>query len=215
MKKNALWITVIIVITLLLMGYVISYSPRPTLYPVFTVNGYILIRNYCDAVPNGFTFLDYLTFNTSRMEYSTNEGTKIYVTEDKRWITNNDPEQYGIVMGKQTLHGKCMFSVLVSHVTNQVGGNVVGISTYSFQPLVARYGVNIGEGKDSMGIYDNGTIKYNGINVSTGPVFNDTNQIDVAIDNNRQLMWYRVDSGAWNGNPENGTGGVSYAKLTN
>ena len=214
MKKNALWIAVVILIALLLITYILTHSSRPIIYPVFTVNGYILIRNYCDAVPNGYVFLDYMTFNTTRMEYSTDAGS-LYVTNDKRWATNSDFNQYGIVMGRQTLHGKCMFSLLVSHVQNQIGGNVVGIATSTFHPLVARFGLNVGEGKDSIGIYENGTIKCNGINVSTGPLFNDTNQVDVAIDNNRQLMWYRVDRGAWNGDPETGTGGVSYAQLKN
>ena len=110
--------------------------------------------------------------------------------------------------------------------------NIIGIvsNNYNNNALInIEGGFPMGLGRDthSIGCFDTGYVydMYNNIGHSENfTKESGTNIVDIAVDVNAKLIWFRVDGRSWNNktslnnnpnaNPATGTGGISFAVIT-
>jgi len=75
----------------------------------------------------------------------------------------------------------------------------------------------LGADENDIANYDDGTVLRNGANQGTITSFGQGDVIDMAVDLDAQLVWFRVNGGNWNNSgsadPTTGTGGYSLATL--
>jgi hypothetical protein len=110
---------------------------------------------------------------------------------------------------------RVMFSVLVSlaQPATLSDSHFIGVGYTSMNYQGNPYGAFPGNDGNSMGYRSDGTIWYNGNQYDSGfQTWGDDDVIDIAINNNINGMWVRVNSGHWNNdpaqNPETNAGGI-------
>jgi hypothetical protein len=116
-----------------------------------------------------------------------------------------------MVLGTQTITSgdKVMYSVNVSQ-TAGIGYCGVGLSN-----LLENLNQFPGYSTNSVGYYDDGRVFTDDVPVDTFAVFNEGGIVDIAVDTDLALVWFRVAGGTWNssGNPAAGTGGFDISSL--
>ena len=140
------------------------------------------------------------------IELSNNNSTASFTSdadEDESTVLTN----YVIKSGE-----KVVFSMVTTY-----GGyeGYTGVGIASLQSDLNSY---LGEGYDSIGFYDDGSIYF-----GTRPVYlelgfkQDGDVVDVAVDRVDNLIWIRVNGGDWNGdntqNPETTSGGIDISSI--
>ena len=101
---------------------------------------------------------------------------------------------------------KVMFSVLVnlSQPATLPDSHFIGVGYTTMNYQGNPYGGFPGSDNQSVGYCSNGTIRWNGNVFSTGftlATWGDGDIVDIAIDNNYNGLWVRVNGGDWNNNP--------------
>lgn len=140
------------------------------------------------SVPNGYTFLNNWYFNT----YDSNNIT---VSEDKLTATANYGAFHSVYGNVAISSGSLiMFSVQHSIYNGIPTNDAVGIGTLNISN-------SIGINNTSIAFYDDGSEFAKGNEVLTGLTsFQENGQIiDVAVDTFNNLVWYRINGGAWQG----------------
>ena len=140
------------------------------------------------------------------IELSNNNCTTSFTSdadEDETTVLTN----YAIKSGE-----KVVFSMVTTY-----GGydSYTGVGIASLQCDVNSY---LGEGYDSIGFYDDGSIYFGGPPIYLQLGFQqDGNVVDVAVDRVNNLIWIRVDGGDWNAdntqNPETTSGGIDISSI--
>jgi hypothetical protein len=127
-------------------------------------------------------------------------------------LSNNNQTAYQQFGYQQSVLGaniikqtdKIMFSVLVSlaQPSTQTDSHFIGIGYQNMNYQGNPYGGFPGNNGNGMGYCSDGTIWYNGSEYDSGyQTWGDDDVIDIAIDNNTNNMWVRVNDGDWNNNP--------------
>ena len=155
---------------------------------------------------------DYLYLDPSRVGNSAN------LSNNNQTVT----QQFGYIqstLGTRIIESgdRVMFSVLVSlgepatlPDSHWIG---VGRTEMNYNGVTPDpYNAYPGNDNQSMGYRSDGTIWYNGSQYESGlQSWGDDDVIDIAIDNNTNTMWVRVNNGNWNNNPSDnpatGSGG--------
>jgi hypothetical protein len=127
-------------------------------------------------------------------------------------LTNNDQtayQQFGYqqsVLANTIINpsDKVMFSILVSlaQPLTLTDSHFIGVGRKSMN-YQTQYGAHPGNDNQSVGYCSDGTIWWNGNLFTTGltlATWGNGDVIDVAIDNNANCMWVRVNGGLWNNN---------------
>ena len=139
-------------------------------------------------------------------------------------------QQFGYqqsVLGQTLINNvdKVMFSVQ-SNVCPGAGNPFfqsigVGTTSMNYQGTPTPYGAYPGNDTQSVGFSMDGNFYFNGSIVQSGlPTWTSGNTIDVAVNLNSDLIWIRVNGGAWAGNPAGANdpatnqGGLSLNGLT-
>jgi len=139
-------------------------------------------------------------------------------------------QQFGYqqsVLGQTLINNvdKVMFSVQ-SNVCTNLGNPFfqsigVGTTSMNYQGTPTPYGAYPGNDTQSVGFSMDGNFYFNGSIVQSGlPTWTSGNTIDVAVNLNSDLIWIRVNGGAWAGNPAGANdpatnqGGLSLNGLT-
>jgi hypothetical protein len=75
----------------------------------------------------------------------------------------------------------------------------------------------MGQDGNSFGLYPNGDVTINDVNVTNVGSFGSTGTVAIEIDIDAELVWFSINGGDWNNsgtaNPATGTGGISYAAV--
>jgi hypothetical protein len=102
-----------------------------------------------------------------------------------------------------TAGAKVMYSVIVSQ-TAGIGYCGIGLANY-YENLCQYPGYSF----NSIGYYDDGRVFVDTEVVGTFAAFNEGGIVDIAVDTDLGLVWFRVAGGTWNsgGNPATGTEG--------
>jgi hypothetical protein len=168
-------------------------------------------------IPTGFTFISNCSFDPLRM------GGDIILDQNETTATVGNSSGWGIIVGKEPLQGKVMYSVRMTYPGYQIDANAIGICSGLFSPFISyAHAIYIGSTTQAIAVYDTGSVWFDDSKLYTGSLFenhNGTNTVDVAVDTMEKLYWYRVDGGNWNGslesNPATGSGGWSISGITN
>ena len=101
---------------------------------------------------------------------------------------------------------KVMFSVLVNlaQPATLPDSHFIGVGYTTMNYQGNPYGGFPGSDNQSVGYCSNGTIRWNGNVLSTSftlATWGDGDIVDIAIDNNNNVLWVRVNGGDWNNNP--------------
>jgi hypothetical protein len=173
------------------LGYVIAYSQPNGLHPTSLPEDNL-------ALSSTYKGVDIVLSNNNQTAY----------------------QQFGYqmsVLGTTAIGAtdRVMFSVLVSlaQPATLSDSHFIGIGYTSMNYQGNPYGAFPGNDGNSMGYCSDGTIWYNGDEYDSGfQTWGDDDVIDIAINNNVNGMWVRVNSGHWNNdpaqNPETNAGGI-------
>lgn len=118
----------------------------------------------------------------------------------------------GSVVASNNLSGKTYFEMLL-------GATLSGSSTVGLASLATSLSALIGAGTTAIGYNKDGTVKINNSNVATIATYAATDNIGVAVDLVKQLIWFRKNGGNWNNdvignqNPDGAVGGISIASI--
>lgn len=235
---NIIYFCIIILLSVILIIFILFNRPTSIkYYPVVNIganynnNGPTVTRanngiaavsiiTVSNAVPYGFTFLNNWSFNTNIG--TTGNKNDVKLSNNNQTLTVQNGDQYqAIAVGNTELSGKVMYSVKLTYpgYTNEANG--VGVATGGFNAVsIANNQGFAGYDSKSIAIYDSGFAYFNGLNVNTvaGDSFTNMNGeiiVDVCVDTENLLMFYRVDNGPWsnNVNPSLSIGGFSMAGL--
>lgn len=119
----------------------------------------------------------------------------------------------GSVQTNNKITGPCYFEMTLGATLS--GSSTIGISNYGMT-LTAL----VGAGTSSIGYNKDGTVKINNANVATIMTYAANDRIGVAVDPDRQLIWFRKNNGNWNNdvianqNPVGAVGGISFSTMT-
>ena len=119
-----------------------------------------------------------------------------------------------MVVGTETVTAgnKAMFSV---NVTQTAGIGYCGVGLANYSENLQQY---VGYSNNSIGYYDDGRVFVNGDTVASLDTFNEGGIVDITVDVDAALIWFRVSGGPWNGDagndPSAGTGGLDISALT-
>ena len=93
---------------------------------------------------------------------------------------------------------KVMFSMIASIVVDTPELTAIGIATHAMDLTTW-----LGSTNDSIGYWDNGKIYGNSEDIYSSGLaeYDDGAIIDVAVDRQNHLIWFRVDGGPWNNDP--------------
>ena len=165
------------------LGYVIAYSQPNGLHPT------PLFNNEPLTLSTTYKGVDVVLSNSNRTAYQ-QFGYQQSVVGNTR-------------MGQ---YAKVMFSVHVTLAAPETLSNshFIGIGYTSMNYQGNPYGGFPGNDNKSMGYCSDGTIWYNGSQVITGLTLSSwghDDRIDIAINNDTNSMWVRVNGGDWNNNP--------------
>jgi hypothetical protein len=133
-----------------------------------------------------------------------------------RFISSStDSPESSVLTNLAILSGqKIVFSMIIDVNSGRDDYTGVGIANHSFAPQ-AQY---LGEDNNSFGFYDDAVLYQNNTSInSIGSTFLlDGSIVDVAVDRVNNLIWYRVNNGAWNnnGDPVNSLGGYDISGIT-
>ena len=211
----------------------VAREPNNRLHPQF--NGGISIMTINTSAthsgPSGFTFIT-PTYNTSTMGVL-GSVSNVSITNNNRTATVTNQNYYALINMNEPLTGKCMFSITTTFPGYMYDTNMIGIvsNNYNNNALInIEEGFPMGLGRDTHGIgcFDTGYVFYNMYNtIGYSDDFtkeSGTNIVDIAVDVNAKLIWFRVDGRSWNNktslnnnpnaNPATGTGGISFAVIT-
>ena len=128
-------------------------------------------------------------------------------------IGTSQANQECMVVGTQTISAgdKVMYSVNVSQ-TAGIGYCGVGLANY-YESLWQYPGYS----NDSIGYFDDGRVFINSNPVATYAAFNEGGFVDIAVDTDAALAWFRADGGNWNAggsaDPATGVGGLDISAL--
>jgi hypothetical protein len=93
--------------------------------------------------------------------------------------------------------GKAVFQVTADVITTPGENTGIGFATSAF-PLSGGY---LGSDTNSVGLFEDGKIFLNAVNVITMDTFIAGDVITIAVDRTASLAWWRVNAGNWNGSP--------------
>ena len=154
--------------------------------------------------------------------YNTNDGSSYHTMS----FTNNNLSVNGLVgantagvettvVGTQTIPNgtKVMYSLNISQTSGVAGYCGVGLSNYN-QNLWNYVGST---DNNSIGYYDDGNVYINGSQEVTYATFSEGGIIDIAVDADVGLVWFRVAGGNWNSggsaDPATGIGGFDISSI--
>ena len=129
-------------------------------------------------------------------------------------IGTSQANQECTVVGTETVTAgnKAMFSV---NITQTAGIAYCGVGLANYNENLQQYA---GYSVNSVGYYDDGRVFIDSNNVETFDPFNEGGIVDIAVDIDAGLAWFRVSGGPWNGDagndPSAGTGGLDISALT-
>ena len=136
-------------------------------------------------------------------------GSQLYYPNDDYFTISDDNEGYYNALGTQNIAGgnAYMFSFTFDYFSDNA--NSVGIANSNVD-LNAMLG---GPDENSIAYTQNGDIYYAGSYVTHYDSYTSGDKIDIAVDTDNHLIWFRVNNGYWNGNisndPATGVGGLS------
>lgn len=119
----------------------------------------------------------------------------------------------GGVRASNRISGLSYFEIVIG--STLTGSSRVGV----YNPWNANGGVLLGADTAGCGYDSGGTVKINNVTVATLTTFAASDNIGVAVDPFRQLVWFRKNGGNWNNdvianqNPVGAVGGISLSSI--
>lgn len=113
----------------------------------------------------------------------------------------------GGVMSSHPITGLSYFEATITTLT---GTPAIGIASSTW-----NHSTSLGTGNDTVGYLPSGAVKINNVTIATIATYVQGNRIDVAVDSQNRLIWFRVNNGNWNNsgtaNPATGVGGIDWS----
>lgn len=147
---------------------------------------------------------------TSQFE-STRKGASVTLSGSNLVATVSSGT--GSVLTNNRISGKIYFEMTLGATLS--GSSTVGIANDNMT-LTSL----VGAGTSSIGYNKDGTVKINNATVATIMTYAAGDRIGVAIDPDKQLIWFRKNNGNWNNdvianqNPVGAVGGISFSTMT-
>lgn len=153
------------------------------------------------------------TFSRTTTLSPTDKTVSVTLSNGNLTATGNSPASPGGVRctNGQPQAGKISFQV-TQNTFQTATFLVIALPTWSMT-------ANPGTDTSSIKIQpSNGNVLCNSVIIGTGAAFSTSGQVvDVALDLDNKLLWYRVNAGNWNNSatahPDTGAGGFSYSAL--
>jgi hypothetical protein len=205
-------LSIVSIIIILFLIMVILRKPKEKIVPfiILAPNSTATLKNTSTyTIPTDFTFVNNIAWDNRLVELDVSNNIMLS-NGNKTVVTNSNSLPYNVLLGNTDLPAKSMFSVEVNSLM------ILGVSSnsISFRDISSNNNIpnNILYGIDSNGIDNMGN--------STGVIINTeaTDIIDVAVDRNAKLIWFRRNNNNWNNlptaNPTKKSGGLSFSEIT-
>lgn len=207
-------LSIVSIIIILFLIMVILRKPKEKKIVPFIIlapNSTATLKNTSTyTIPADFTFVNNIAWDNRLVELDVSNNIMLS-NGNKTVVTNSNSLPYNVLLGNTDLPAKSMFSLEVNSLivlgvsSNSISRNDISSNNNSISN-------NILYGIDSNGIDNMGN--------STGVIINpeETDIIDVAVDRNAKLIWFRRNNNNWNNlptaNPTKKSGGLSFSEIT-